>query len=70
MKIKPYFLYKIKVKLLKCRLLQFLFDALRVNRMMSKIKDILSQSRHHYETSLDWLISGFMLLEALAVSSK
>ena len=29
-KIKPYFLQKIKVKKLKCRLLQFLFGALRV----------------------------------------
>ena len=29
-KIKPYFLRKIKIKKLKCRLLQFLFGALRV----------------------------------------
>ena len=29
--IKPYFLRKIKSKKLKCRLLQFLFGALRVN---------------------------------------
>ena len=31
MKIKPYFLRKIKVKNLKCRLLQYLFGDLRVN---------------------------------------
>ena len=31
MKIKPCFLRKIKVKNLKCRLLQYLFGALRVN---------------------------------------
>ena len=30
MKIKPYFLGKIKSKKLECRLLQFLFGALRV----------------------------------------
>ena len=30
-KNKPYFLQKIKVKKLKCRLLQFLFGALRVS---------------------------------------
>ena len=30
-KIKPYFLQKIKVKKLKCHLLQFLFGTLRVN---------------------------------------
>ena len=30
-KIKPYFLQKIKVKKLKCGLLQFLFGALRIN---------------------------------------
>ena len=30
-KIKPYFPRKIKVKKLKCRLPQFLFDALRIN---------------------------------------
>ena len=30
--IKPYFLQKIKVKKLKCRLLQFLFGSLRVKR--------------------------------------
>ena len=29
-KIKPYFLRKIKVKKLKCRLLQFLFGTVRV----------------------------------------
>ena len=33
MNIKPYFLRKIKVKKLKCHLLQFLFGALRVNFM-------------------------------------
>ena len=31
MKNKPYFLQRIKVKKIKCRLLQFLFGALRVN---------------------------------------
>ena len=30
MKIKPYFLQKMKIKKLKCRLLQFLFGAFRV----------------------------------------
>ena len=33
-KIKPYFLWKIKSKKLKCRLLQFLFGALRVKRQL------------------------------------
>ena len=35
-KLKPYFLGKIKLKKLNCRLLQFLFGALRVNTVTLK----------------------------------
>ena len=35
-KIKPYFLRKIKVKKIKCRLLQVLFGALRVKQLAER----------------------------------
>ena len=40
-KTKPYFLRKIKVEKLKCRLLQFLYGALRVNNAEEKYLHVL-----------------------------
>ena len=47
LKIKPYFLRKIKVKKLKCLLLQFLFGALRVNLGHRHVSVHLSDSEQN-----------------------
>ena len=51
MKIRPYFLRKIQVKKFKCRLLQFLFGALRVKNVLA----LLGALPMHKLTLVGWL---------------
>ena len=65
-KIKPYFLQKIKVKKIKCRLLQFLFGALRV-----KVTRYISESFTFASELLRWWATpavSFMLKLLFLVS--
>ena len=52
-KIKPYFLRKIKSKKLKCRLLQFLLGALRVNTLHCFVKHT-TKKNNRYSSVQQW----------------